>query len=80
MIMLFNQMKNYKSFTAIKGLWLTTLFLLSTALMSLSVNAAEDVTSGQDNELVGISYNTIQSDQGSKLEDTKGYRKKTASL
>jgi len=61
--MLFNQMKNYKSFTAIKGLWLTTLFLLSTALVSLSVNAADDSSSAQSNELVGISYNTIQSDQ-----------------
>ncbi len=63
--MLFNQMKNYKSFTAIKGLWLTTLFLLSTALVSLSVNAVEDASSIQsnENELVGISYNTIQSDQ-----------------
>jgi len=61
--MLFNQMKNYKSFTAIKELWLTTLFLLSTALVSLSVNAAEDTYSAQNNELVGISYNTIQSDQ-----------------
>ncbi len=61
--MLFNQMKNYKSFTAIKGLWLTTLFLVSTALVSLSVNAADGSTSAQSNELVGISYNTIQSDQ-----------------
>ncbi len=55
--MLFNQMKNYKGFTAIKRLWLTTLFLLSTLMLSLSANAAAD------NELVGISYNTIQSDQ-----------------
>jgi type IV pilus assembly protein PilQ len=61
--MLFNQMKNYKSFTAIKGLWLTTLFLLSTTLMSLSVNAADDTSTVNTNELVGISYNTIQSDQ-----------------
>jgi len=61
--MLFNQMKNYKSFTAIKELWLTTFFLLSTALMSLSVNAADDAFSDNTNELVGISYNTIQSDQ-----------------
>jgi len=60
--MLFNQMKNYKSFTAIKELWLTALFLLSTALVSLSVNAAES-TVAQKNELVGISYNTIQNDQ-----------------
>jgi len=56
-------MKNYKSFTAIKELWLTTFFLLSTALMSLSVNAADDAFSDNTNELVGISYNTIQSDQ-----------------
>lgn len=55
--MQFNQMKNYKGFTAIKRLWLTTLFWLSTLMLSLSANAAAD------NELVGISYNTIQSDQ-----------------
>lgn len=55
--MLFNQMKNYKSFTAIKELWLATIFMFSTLLTSMSVNAADN------NELVGISYNTIQSDQ-----------------
>ncbi len=55
--MLFNQMKNYKGFTAIKRLWLTMLFLLSSLMLSLSANAAAD------NELIGISYNTIQSDQ-----------------
>ena len=59
--MLFNQTKNYKSFTAVKGLWLTTVFLLSTVLLSFSVTAAGD--SANDNELIGISYNTIQSDQ-----------------
>ena len=53
-------MKNYKSFTAIKGLRLAALWLISTALMSFSVNAAG---SADNNELVGISYNTIQSDQ-----------------
>ena len=50
-------MKNYKSFTAIKELWLATIFMFSTLLTSMSVNAADN------NELVGISYNTIQSDQ-----------------
>lgn len=55
-------MKNYKSFTAIKELWLATLFLLSTTFFSFSVNAVED-TNVFNNELVGISYNTIQSDQ-----------------
>ncbi len=58
--MLFNQTKNYKSYTAIKELWLTALFLLITAMVSLSANAA---SSDNNNELVGISYNTIQSDQ-----------------
>ena len=51
-------MKNYKGFTAIKGLWLTTLLLLSTSLLSVSTSAAE-----HNNELLGISYNTIQNDQ-----------------
>ena len=60
--MRFNKMKNYKSFTAIKELWLATLFLLSTTFFSFSVSAVE-ATNGFDNELVGISYNTIQSDQ-----------------
>ncbi len=60
--MIFNQMKNYKSFTAIKKLWLATLILMSTLLLPFSVNAAEEVTPTK-NELVGISYNTIQSDQ-----------------
>ena len=55
--MLINQMKNYKSFTAIKELWLATIFMFSTVLTSMSVNANDN------NELVGISYNTIQSDQ-----------------
>ncbi len=50
-------MKNYKSFTAIKELWLATIFMFSTVLTSMSVNANDN------NELVGISYNTIQSDQ-----------------
>ncbi|KGJ89727.1 type IV pilus secretin PilQ [Colwellia psychrerythraea] len=57
--MLFNQTKNYKSFTAIKGLWLTVLMLLTTSFLSLAANAA----TASNNELVGISYNTIQSDQ-----------------
>jgi type IV pilus assembly protein PilQ len=61
--MLFNQTKNYKSFTAIKGLWLTTLFLLSTFLLSFSVNAASEDASVNTNKLRGISYNTIKSDQ-----------------
>ncbi|KGJ88487.1 type IV pilus secretin PilQ [Colwellia psychrerythraea] len=56
--MLFNQIKNYKGFTAIKELWLIRLFLFSIFMLSFSVNAVSD-----DNELVGISYNTIQSDQ-----------------
>ena len=57
--MLFNQTKNYKGFTAIKELWLASLFLLSTVLLSFSVNAADE----NNNVLIGISYNTIQSDQ-----------------
>jgi len=61
--MLFNQTKNYKSFTAIKELWLTTLFLLSTFLLSFSVNAANEDASDNANKLMGISYNTIKSDQ-----------------
>lgn len=60
--MLFNKTKNYKGFTAIKELWLTTLLLLSTVLMSTSIHAAE-VGTPSNNEVVGISYNTIQSDQ-----------------
>ncbi|WP_057830173.1 type IV pilus secretin PilQ [Colwellia sp. TT2012] len=56
--MLFNQMKNYKGFTAIKKLWLAALLLLSTTLLSISVSATE-----HNNELVGVSYNTIQNDQ-----------------
>lgn len=51
-------MKNYKGFTAIKGLWLATILLLSTSLLSVSVSAAE-----HDNELLSISYNTIQNNQ-----------------
>ena len=51
-------MKNYKGFTAIKRLWLATLILLSTSLLSVSASAAE-----HNNELLGISYNTIQNDQ-----------------
>jgi type IV pilus assembly protein PilQ len=61
--MLFNQTKNYKSFIAIKELWLTTVFLLSTVLLSFSVNAVDEGDSVNSNELVGISYNTIQNDQ-----------------
>lgn len=61
--MLFNQTRNNKSFTTIKGFWLTTLFLLFTALLSLSVSAANENISSNNNELIGISYNTIQADQ-----------------
>ncbi len=61
--MLINKTKNYKGFTAIKELWLTTLFLLSTVLLSFSVSAANEGVSVNNNELIGISYNTIQSDQ-----------------
>lgn len=61
--MLFNQTKNYKGFTAIKELWLIRLFLLSMFMLSFSANAISDNTFINDNELVGISYNTIQSDQ-----------------
>jgi type IV pilus assembly protein PilQ len=61
--MLFNQTNNYKSFIAIKELWLTTVFLLSTVLLSFTVTAAGESDGINNNELVGISYNTIQSDQ-----------------
>ena len=61
--MLFNQMKNYKGFTAIKELWLLNLFLLSVFTLSFSVSAANNDVSINNNELVGISYNTIQNDQ-----------------
>jgi len=61
--MLFNTKKNYKGFAAIQELWLTTVFLLSTLLISLSVNAANEDSAINNNEVVGISYNTIQSDQ-----------------
>lgn len=61
--MLFNQTKNYKSFIVIKELWLTAVFLLSTVLLSFSVNATDEGDSINNNELVGISYNTIQNDQ-----------------
>jgi type IV pilus assembly protein PilQ len=61
--MLFNQTNNYKSFTAIKELWLTTVFLLSAVLLSFTVTAADESDGINNNELVGISYNTIQSDQ-----------------
>ncbi len=54
--MLFNRMKNYKGFTAVKERWLTTLFIFSSLFISLLAHA-------DDNELVGISYNTIQNDQ-----------------
>nr|WP_026301566.1 type IV pilus secretin PilQ family protein [Colwellia piezophila] len=62
-MMLFNQIKNYKSFTAINELWLTAIFLLSTLLLSFSVSAADSLASSNKNELVAISYNTIQNDQ-----------------
>jgi type IV pilus assembly protein PilQ len=61
--MLFNQMKNYKRFTAIETFWLTALFLLSMFILSFSVNAANDERSINNNDLIDISYNTIQSDQ-----------------
>ena len=61
--MLFNQTNNYKSFIAIKELWLTTVFLLSAVLLSFTVTAAGESDGINNNELVGISYNTIQSDQ-----------------
>ncbi|HBY87173.1 MAG TPA: type IV pilus secretin PilQ [Colwellia sp.] len=61
--MLFNQTKNYKGFTAIKELWLIRLFLFSMFTLSFSVNAVNDDNFINNNELVGISYNTIQSDQ-----------------
>jgi type IV pilus assembly protein PilQ len=61
--MLFNQTKNYKGFTAIKELSLVRLFLFSMFMLSFSVNAASNDTFINNNELVGISYNTIQSDQ-----------------
>lgn len=54
-------MKNYKSFTAAKKLWLTIPLLLSVVLLPTSLNAAEVEVS--ENKLVGISYNTIQADQ-----------------
>ncbi len=54
--MLFNRMRNYKGFTAVKERWLTTLFIFSSLFISLLAHA-------DDNELVGISYNTIQNDQ-----------------
>ncbi len=49
-------MKNYKGFTAVKERWLTTLFIFSSLFISLHAHA-------DDNELTGISYNTIQNDQ-----------------
>jgi type IV pilus assembly protein PilQ len=61
--MLFNQTKNYKGFTAIKELSLVRLFLFSMFMLSFSVNAASNDTFINNNELVAISYNTIQSDQ-----------------
>jgi len=61
--MLFNRMKNYKGFTAIKELWLLNLFLLSIFTLSFSVSAANNDVSINNNELIGISYNTIQNDQ-----------------
>lgn len=56
-------MKNYKGFTAIKELWLLNLFLLSIFTLSFSVSAANNDVSINNNELIGISYNTIQNDQ-----------------
>jgi len=59
--MLFNLKKNYKSFATAKKLWFIMPLLLSVVLLPMSINAAE--TELSENELVGISYNTIQSDQ-----------------
>lgn len=56
-------MKNYKGFTAVKELWLLNLFILSVFTLSFSVSAASNDVSINNNELIGISYNTIQSDQ-----------------
>jgi len=52
-------MKNYQSFTAAKKLWSIMPLLLSVVMLPLSINAAEV----SENQLVGISYNTIQADQ-----------------
>jgi len=59
--MLFNLKKNYKSFAAAKKLWFIMPLLLSVVLLPLSTNAAE--TNAAENQLIGISYNTIQADQ-----------------
>ncbi len=58
--MQFNRIKNYKSFTAIKELWFASLFLITAMLTSFHAAAVENT---QENKLVGISYNTIQTDQ-----------------
>ena len=59
--MLFELMKNYKRFAAAKKLWSTMPWLLSVALLPLFINAAE--VDSPENQLIGISYNTIQADQ-----------------
>ncbi|TMM43938.1 type IV pilus secretin PilQ [Colwellia ponticola] len=65
--MLINQTKNYKSVTDIKKHGLISLLLLLTILsllsLSPSVNAANEEASAKTNALIGISYNTMQSDQ-----------------
>ncbi|RHW77922.1 type IV pilus secretin PilQ family protein [Colwellia sp. RSH04] len=57
--MLFNRTKNYKSFTAVRELWFTMVVLVAAIIAVPMASAAEEHT----NELVKISYNTIQSDQ-----------------
>ncbi len=59
--MLFNLMKNNKSFATAKKLWFIIPLLFSVVLLPISISAAE--TEPSENQLVGISYNTIQSDQ-----------------
>ena len=58
-MMLFNVMKNYKNFTAVRKLWFIVPLLYSVMFFPMSVNAAEIST----NQLVDISYNTIQTDE-----------------
>ena len=60
--MLFNKMKNYKVFTGIasfKRLWLTFVTLAALVITAFNVSAEQ----AEQSQLVGLSYNTIQSDQ-----------------
>ncbi len=60
--MLFNKMKNYKSFAAVTSLkqnWLACLSIITLVVASFNISA-EQVS---QSELQGISYNTIQDDQ-----------------